>query len=98
MSGGATGYAALNARVRVMYSTLLTSQELNGLYEAPDFNALLALLKSSPYGPYLAKMKDRDESPRKVAFHIRERLTDVYPSIIHSAPEHARSLLLQRYR
>jgi V/A-type H+/Na+-transporting ATPase subunit C len=97
-SGGATGYAAVNARVRVMYSTLFTQQELNGLYEAPDFNALIGLLKNSEYGPYLEKTKDKDLTPRRSAFQIRGRLTDVYASIIHNAPEHARPLLAQRLR
>jgi len=97
-SGGATGYAALNARVRVMYSTLLTQQELNGLYEAPDFNALIGLLKNSEYGPYLEKTKDKDLTARRSAFQIRSRLTDIYSSIIHMAPDHARPLLAQRFR
>jgi V/A-type H+/Na+-transporting ATPase subunit C len=97
-SGGATGYAALNARVRVMYSTLLTQQELNGLFEAPDFTALIGLLKNSEYGPYLEKTKDKDLTPRRTAFQIRGRLTDVYASIIHTAPDQARPLLAQRFR
>jgi len=97
-SGGATGYAALNARVRVMYSMLLTQQELNGLFESPDFNSLIALLKNSEYGPYLEKTKDKDMTPRRTAFQIRGRLTDVYSSIIHMAPDHARALLTQRFR
>ena len=96
-SGGATGYAALNARVRVMYSTLFTQQELNGLYETPDFNALIGLLKNSDYGPYLEKTKDKDLTPRRSAFQIRSRLTDVYSSIIHMAPDHARPLLAHRF-
>ena len=97
-SGGATGYAALNARVRVMYSTLLTPQELNGLYEAPDFNALIGLLNNSEYGQYLESTKTKDLTARRTAFQIRARLTDVYSSIIHTAPEHARPLLAQRFR
>ena len=43
-NGGVSGYAALNAKVRVMYSTLFTTQELASLYEAIDFNALITLL------------------------------------------------------
>jgi V/A-type H+/Na+-transporting ATPase subunit C len=97
-SGGATGYAALNARVRVMYSTLFTQQALNALYEAPDFNALIGLLKNSEYGPYLEKTKDKDLTPRRTAFQIRSRLTDAYSSIVHMAPDHARPLLAQRFR
>jgi len=95
---GTIGYAALNARVRVMYSTLFTPQKMAELYEAVDFNALINLLKNTEYGPYLDKAKDKDLSPRRAAFQIRGRLTDAYYSIIHMAPEHARPLLEQRFR
>jgi len=37
-------------------------------------------------------------TPRKAAYQIRGRLTDNYSSIIHNAPDHARPLLMQRYR
>jgi V/A-type H+/Na+-transporting ATPase subunit C len=97
-SGGATGFAALNARVRVMYSTLFTPQDFIGLYETPDFNGLITLLKNSEYNPYLEKSKDKDLNPRKAAFQIRGRLTDLYSSIIHNAPDHARPLLEQLFR
>ena len=97
-SGGATGFAALNARVRVMFSSLLTAQQLSGLYDTPDFNTLIVALKNSEYASYLEKSKDKDLTPRKAAYQIRGRLTDNYLSIIHNAPDHARSLLIQRYR
>ena len=97
-TGGTTGYASINARVRVMYSTLLTPQEVSRLVEAPDLNTLLTLLKPTVYGPYLEKVKDKDLSARRAAFQIRGRLADAYTSIIHGAPEHTRTLLTQRYR
>lgn len=97
-SGGVTGYAALNARVRVMYSTLLSAQASAGLYEAADFNAFVNLLKNTDYGPYLEKAKDKELTARRAAFQIRERLTDAYQSIIRTAPEYARPLLIQRLR
>jgi V/A-type H+-transporting ATPase subunit C len=96
--GGTTGYASINARVRVMYSTLLTPQEVSRLVEAPDLNTLLTLLKPTAYGPYLEKVKDKDLSPRRAAFQIRGRLADTYTSIIHGVPEHASALLAQRFR
>lgn len=95
-AGGVAGYAALNARVRVMYSTLITPSDFATLYDAADFNALIALLKPTPYGPYLEKAKDL--TPRRAAFQIRFRLADAYASIIHMAPEHAHVLLEQRFR
>jgi V/A-type H+/Na+-transporting ATPase subunit C len=97
-SGGVSGYAALNARVRVMYSTLLTPQQISELAEAPDYNALIAQLKHTEYGPYLEKAKDKDLTPRRAAYLIRGRLTDAYTTIIRQAPVDARALLEQRYR
>jgi V/A-type H+-transporting ATPase subunit C len=97
-TGGVSGYASINARVRVMYSSLLTPQEISRLGEAVDLSALLAQLKRTAYGPYLEKVKDKDLTPRRAAFQIRQRLAAAYISIIHAAPEHTRTLLMQRYR
>ncbi len=80
MAKGVAGYALLNARVRVMYSTLL------------------GVLKTTAYGPYLEKVRDRDLNARRVAFQIRGRLAEAFTSITHTAPEHTRDLLEQRYR
>jgi V/A-type H+/Na+-transporting ATPase subunit C len=95
---GASGYASLNARVRVMYSSLFTSQDYARLNEAPDFNALIGLLQHTPYGPYLDKSKDKNLSPRRAAFLLRGRLSDAYVSIIHAAPEYTRDLLTFLFR
>jgi V/A-type H+-transporting ATPase subunit C len=81
-----------------MYSSLLTPQEISRLGEAADLSVLLAQLKHTAYGPYLEKVKDRDLTPRRAAFQIRQRLAEAYTSIIHAAPEHTRTLLMQRYR
>jgi V/A-type H+/Na+-transporting ATPase subunit C len=97
-SGGVSGYAALNARVRVMYSTLINPQVFASLYEAADLNAFISLLKNTEYGPYLDRAKDKELTARRAAFLIRERLTDAYQSIIRTAPENARPLLIQRFR
>jgi V/A-type H+-transporting ATPase subunit C len=97
-SNGISGYAAVNARVRVMYSTLLTPQEMNRLFEAPDFNNLIEQLKHTAYGPYLEQVRDRDLTPRRAAFQLRERLANAYSSIIGIVPEQTRPLLIQLYR
>jgi V/A-type H+/Na+-transporting ATPase subunit C len=97
-NGGVSGYAAINARVRVMYSTLFTPSELNGFAEAADLNSLLAMLKNTAYGPYLDRVKDKDITPRQAVYQIKGRLADTFASIINNAPEHARSLLSQLYR
>ncbi len=99
MSGsGASGYAALNARVRVLYSDLLMPEDYARLLEAPDFNSVIGLLSSTRYGPYLDRAKDKGLSPHRAAYLARGYLADSYLSIIRSAPEHARPLLAQLYR
>jgi len=98
MSGGVSGYASINARVRVMYSTLLTSQAYSDLSETIDAEALLAALKRTDYGPYLDKVKDRSLTPRRAVFQMKQRLADAYGSVIHSCPQGARPMLAQLYR
>ncbi len=95
---GASGYAALNSRVRVLYSELLTPPEYTRLQEAPDFNSLIGMLSNTPYGPYLERAKDKGLSPHRAAYLARGYLADVYLSIIHGAPGNARPLLSQLYR
>lgn len=98
MASGASGYAALNTKVRAMYSSLLTQRQLSELSDAADYNALINALKSTAYGPYLEKERDKELTPRRAAYQIRGRLTDAYASIIHMAPEQVRPLLWQRFR
>lgn len=96
--GGVSGYAAMNARVRSMFSTLITPQEFARLYEAPDFESLIDALKRTAYGPFLDRVKDTDLTPRRAAFQIRERLAEAYTNIIQTAPMNTRGLLVQLYR
>ena len=98
MPNGASEYAALNARVRAMYSTLISEPELARLFEVPDFNSLLESLKRTSYGPYLEKAKDKSLTPRRAAFQIRGYLADAYASITSMAPKEVRTLLGQRFR
>jgi V/A-type H+-transporting ATPase subunit C len=81
-----------------MYSTLLSPQDRTRLYEAPDFETLMTLLKRTPYGQYLDRAKDKELTPRRAVFELRARLADAYSNIIHTAPVHTRSLLAQLYR
>ena len=97
-TGGASGYAAIHSRVRVMYSTLLTPQELADLANAPDLFSLVGLLKDTPYGPYLTSLEDKDLTARQVIHQIKKRLADVYITLIHAAPAHTRSLLIELFR
>ncbi|MBN2116017.1 MAG: V-type ATPase subunit [Anaerolineales bacterium] len=95
---GVSGYAAISARVRAMYSSLLSPQDFARLSDAPDFPTLITQLKQTAYSPYLENLKDKDMTPQKVDLAIKGRLADSYYSVIHMAPEHARSLLKQLYR
>jgi V/A-type H+-transporting ATPase subunit C len=95
---GVSGYAAISARVRAMYSSLLSPQDFARLSDAPDFTTLITQLKQTAYGPYLENLKDKDLTPQKVDLAIKGRLADSYHSVIQMAPEHARALLKQLYR
>ena len=95
---GVSGYAAISARVRAMYSSLLSPQDFARLSESPDFPTLITQLKQTAYAPYLENLKEKDLTPQKVDLAIKGRLADSYYSVIHMAPEHARSLLKQLYR
>lgn len=98
LTGGASGYAAIHSRVRVMYSSLLTPQQLTDLANAPDLSSLVGLLKDTPYGSYLEGLDDKDLAPREILHQIKKRLADVYTTLIHSAPAHTRSLLTELFR
>jgi V/A-type H+/Na+-transporting ATPase subunit C len=91
-------FAAINARVRVMYSTLLTRQDLTSLVEAADLDALLSQLKHTAYNPYLERTKDKELTARRAAFLMRQRLSEAFHSIINGSPEYTRALLTQLYR
>lgn len=98
MAGGASGYASVNAVVRVKYSTLLSTDERTRLSEAPDFPALLVQLKQTGYGAYLERVRDKEITPRRAVFQIRERLAEDSLTIIHMAPGSARPVLAQLHR
>jgi V/A-type H+-transporting ATPase subunit C len=98
MTGGVSGYAAINARVRVMYSGLLNTEKFATLSEAPDLPSLVGLLKRTVYGPYLESLKEKEITSRGIAYHIKNKLADAYQSVIHMAPENTRPLLVQLYR
>ncbi len=95
---GVSGYAAISARVRAMYSSQLQPVDFEQLGDTPDLNSLIAQLKLTAYGPYLENLKDKDLAPRKVLAQIKGRLADAYASVIHMAPEHTRPLLTRLYR
>ena len=98
LSGGAAGYGAIHSRVRVMYAGLLTPQTEAGLRDSGDLAGLLALLKHTVYGPYLAGVDDKELTPRRTMNLIKNRIADVYLAIMHSSPVNTRSLVVQLFR
>ncbi len=97
-STGVNAYAAINARVRVMYSTLISPSDWSAICEAPDLAALIATLKHTVAGPYLERVNDKDLTPRRMVYQIKIHLADVYTSIVRMAPKHAQPVLLQMFR
>jgi V/A-type H+-transporting ATPase subunit C len=98
LTSGVSGYAAIQARVRVMYSTLLTPQFETGLCEVDDLPGLVRLLKETPYGPYLTGVDEADFTPRRTAYQVKNKLADTYLTIIRSTPKNARTLLIELFR
>ena len=96
--GGVSAYAAINARVRAMYSDLLSPQDLGRLSDAPDVLNLVGQLKHTAYGPYLDNLKDKDFIPRRIILQIKGKLADAYHTVIYAAPEYTRPFLSQFYR
>jgi V/A-type H+-transporting ATPase subunit C len=95
---GAADYAAIHARVRVMYSTLLPAEEMTRLGEVGDYTSLVTQLKQTAYGSFLERAKDKELDPRRATYYMRSRLAEAYASVISTAPKHTRSLLAQMYR
>lgn len=98
MAGGVYGYAAISTRVRAMYSDLLSPQDMARLSDSPDLPALVSALKNTPYGKYLAGLKDNELTSRRVILQIRHRLADSYSSVVQQAPEQTRPLIRQLFR
>ncbi len=66
--------------------------------QLPDLASLVTALKQTIYGPYLETLRDREFTAQAVIYSIKRRLADAYQSVIHVAPPHTRSLLVQLYR
>jgi V/A-type H+-transporting ATPase subunit C len=95
---GVSAYAAIQARVRAMYSTLLTTQAWAELCEASSFDTLLEAIKQTAYRPYLESVEERQLTPRRAIFQIKQRVADTYLSVIRMAPANTRALFTQLYR
>jgi V/A-type H+/Na+-transporting ATPase subunit C len=98
MASGISGYASLNARVRILYSRLLSPAEYAALVDAPDLAALLQHLRATAYGPQLESLREGAPSPRSVVFALRNRLAADDQGLVQTAPDPARRILRQLYR
>ncbi len=98
MPGGVTGYAAINSRVRAMYSGLLTAHDWVRLCETVDLGSLVEALKSTVYNPYVANLEDRNLTPRRAVYNTKRHLADVYTQVIRAVPAEVRALVTQLYR
>lgn len=98
IGGGVSEYAALNARIRVMYSNLLTPQQLDKLCEAEDITAFIRLLKETTYNTYLTGLDEKELTPRQIAYRVKSRIIDVYKVVVQLSPTHTRPLASQLFR
>ena len=97
-SSSVQGLAYVHARVRAMISTLLTQQEMTELVLAQDYPALLGMLRRTVYGAYLARVDEKDLTPRRAVFEIRSQMADNFAVVLKSSPPGLRALLIQVYR
>jgi V/A-type H+-transporting ATPase subunit C len=95
---GVLGYAAIHARVRAMYSALLTLEQWADLANAVDYAALIGLLKRTVYGPYLIQVPEGDLLPRRTVFQIKSQTADVCTAVTRAATDQTDRLLTQLYR
>jgi V/A-type H+-transporting ATPase subunit C len=96
MGGGdVSEYAAIHARVRTMYATMLPPETWEELCRSSDLAALIGLLKETAYGPYILEVEDSRLTPRRAAYQIRKHLAAAFDVIIQLTPTPARSLVDQ---
>ena len=97
-AAGVSAYAAVHARVRAMYASMLSHETWARLCEAPDFAATVNVLKETVYDPHLIAVADTALTPRRAVYQIKGHLAEVCMTVIRSVPGHAYPLLLQLYR
>jgi vacuolar-type H+-ATPase subunit C/Vma6 len=97
-AGGVYEYAHVNARVRAIYSTLITPLMWNDLISATDYRFLISLLRPTDYGPYLLQVDEKDLTPRRAVYQINKQMADIYATVLRVAPEPTCPLLVQYYR
>jgi V/A-type H+-transporting ATPase subunit C len=95
---GVSPYAAAQARVRAMYSTLLDAQTWTELCDVSSFDMLIEAIEHTLYGPYLDSVDSKQLTPRRTIFQIKQRVADTYITVIRMVPANSRALFTQLYR
>ncbi len=98
MASGVSTHAGLNARVRVMYSDLLSASTLAALAEASDLQNMVLMLKRTAYGPQIEALKERELTNRTLVLAFKRRLAEACESLIRTAPLEAQGVLAELYR
>src|SRR5574340_1403257 len=98
MSGGVGSYAAVCARVRVKYSSLLGASEFRALSDAPDLNAFYETFKRTPYAAYIRDSREGAAQVAEVAQAFRRGLANEAASVIRATPGAGRRIVAQLHR
>jgi V/A-type H+-transporting ATPase subunit C len=91
-------YSVIHARVRALYSDLITPDKWDQLCAAPDLLALIQSLQGTLYGPYLGAVPEEDLTTRRAAFQIKKHLADAFTTVLRLAPPQTHPLVQQLYR
>ena len=81
LNRGVSAYAAIQARVRAMYSTLFAAPDWAVLCEADEFSLLIEAIRPTAYGPYLSRVEQELLTPRRAIFQIKQRMADTYLAV-----------------
>lgn len=95
--GSVTAYAQIQARVRALYSRMVSSTTWNRLIQASDYDTVLSLLSDSVYGSYL-ELEREALTPRRAVYQIRHHLIEGYQKLIRGTPHPGSELLIQLWR
>jgi V/A-type H+/Na+-transporting ATPase subunit C len=98
VSGGVSSYASLSAKIRIMYSHLLAASDWAAAMDATDVPSLVDALRNTSYAGALERIAEREPSKDHVSLALKQELAWAYESVIQTAPDQARGVLVQLYR
>jgi V/A-type H+-transporting ATPase subunit C len=88
-------FSVAHARVRAMYSKMLTPQVWQTLCEASDFSTLLNILRETVYRSCLSKLDEKSLTPRRTIYQVKVNLADIALTTLRLVPSYVRPLLSQ---